>query len=96
MILTALIGLENHPTRFNGWPRSIGNLPDNARYNCRQIFLGRGDILIFRSDLVHAGAGFDEENVRLHCFIEVPGVVDRKTGAETHFQPEDQNDVIVK
>jgi hypothetical protein len=52
--------------------------------------------VIFRPDLIHAGAAFDVENVRLHCFIEVPGVVTRKTGDETNFQPEDQNPSILK
>ena len=37
------------------------------------INLVRGDVLIFRGDLIHAGAAYETDNVRLHCYLDVPG-----------------------
>lgn len=34
-----------------------------------------GDMLIFRGDLVLAGASFDEFNVRIHAYLDAKGVV---------------------
>ena len=39
------------------------------------IRLQIGDILIFRGDLVHSGAAFTAENVRVHCYLDHDNVV---------------------
>ncbi|OWY93541.1 hypothetical protein PHMEG_00037030 [Phytophthora megakarya] len=44
------------------------------------IEIQRGQLLIFRGDLPHAGASYEEENTRLHCFIRVDGI-DQDTNA---------------
>lgn len=36
------------------------------------VYLNPGDVLVFRGDLVHAGAGYEDENVRVHTFLESP------------------------
>ena len=28
-----------------------------------------GDVLVFDGDLVHAGSAYDEQNDRLHCYV---------------------------
>jgi hypothetical protein len=39
----------------------------------------RNDLIIFRGDLVHAGAAYEEENLRLHVYLD-SGVVPRVPG----------------
>ncbi len=36
----------------------------------KAIKLETGDILLFRGDLVHAGAGYTESNYRMHCYLD--------------------------
>ncbi len=55
-----------------------------------QIRLRAGDVLIFRGDLVHVGAALkagQAENVRVHAYLDVDGVVRPKhmRGVETYF-----------
>lgn len=41
----------------------------------RQVVqLEKGDVLLFRGDFVHAGAGYDTDNYRLHCYMDSPHV----------------------
>jgi hypothetical protein len=35
-----------------------------------KIELKEGDILVFRADVVHAGSDYDEENIRMHCYLD--------------------------
>ena len=35
-----------------------------------EIMLKAGEALIFRGDLIHCGAEFDEKNVRVHTYID--------------------------
>ena len=42
------------------------------------IHLNAGDILVFDGDAIHAGADYDEENVRLHMYADVPEVIRKK------------------
>lgn len=35
-----------------------------------KIQFDRGDMLIFRGDLVHAGSSYADSNVRMHCFLD--------------------------
>jgi len=39
------------------------------------VKLDIGDILIFRADLVHAGSGYDKENVRIHVYLDTDYVI---------------------
>lgn len=39
-----------------------------------QICLDAGDVLLFRSDLVHAGSAYAKRNVRLHAYFDHPCV----------------------
>jgi hypothetical protein len=39
-----------------------------------QVKLNKGDVLVFRGDLVHGGAACGEvENVRIHAYLDVEG-----------------------
>jgi len=63
-----MVALEDG-TRIDVWPRAIGfDFPDPI--HCHQLQLNRGDVLVFRGDLVHAGAASEHCNTRVHCFLE--------------------------
>jgi hypothetical protein len=36
----------------------------------RILLLNKGDVLFFRGDLIHAGASYTEENIRLHAYLD--------------------------
>ena len=63
--LLALIALEPG-TRLIVWPFQAGGPV--------KLVLKVGDVLLFRADLRHAGAAYDRRNVRLHVYIDHPGV----------------------
>ena len=68
-------------TRIHVWPGShrlaylstnvLSELPPITR---ETVSLDPGDILVFRGDLIHAGANYSEENSRVHCFLDSPQV----------------------
>lgn len=45
-----------------------------ARKKHKVLNLNIGDIVFFRQDLVHAGAGYDEDNVRVFSYFDHPRV----------------------
>ena len=51
-------------------------LQDNTRFETRRKthILSRGDVLVFRGDVVHAGAAYDTENTRMHTYLDVDAV----------------------
>ena len=58
----ALLALQDN-TRFVVFPRGSGE-PRRVL-----LELGAGDLLLFRGDLVHAGAAYEQCNVRIHCYV---------------------------
>jgi ectoine hydroxylase-related dioxygenase (phytanoyl-CoA dioxygenase family) len=36
----------------------------------QRIEMKKGDILMFRGDLVHSGSKYEKSNIRLHCFMD--------------------------
>ena len=38
--------------------------------NVKQVWLKRGDLMVFRGDLVHAGSGYTSDNYRMHCYLD--------------------------
>ena len=52
---------------YGGWNRTVADEREEKR-----IDLDVGDVLLFRGDFVHAGADYDEDNIRIHCYIDVP------------------------
>jgi len=66
--LGCLVALEDD-TFLDVWPEAIRF--DQTRVSqCHILRLKRGDVVLFRGDLVHAGAAFDKLNVRVHCYLE--------------------------
>ncbi len=73
--LSVMVALEEG-TFLDIWRGSCG-YPDPFQlsdYTHERIQLKPGEILLFRGDLVHAGAAYSECNVRLHAFLDVKGV----------------------
>lgn len=82
--INVMIPLQKNAA-LNVWPRShelvsteyLSDDPKRyAKYgsmkpiNKKIIHLEPGDILLFRGDLVHAGAGYTERNYRMHCYLD--------------------------
>ncbi len=61
-------------TLFDIWPGAI-DWDETRFYEHKQVKLGPGDAIFFLGNAVHAGAAFENENVRLHCYLDSPGVL---------------------
>ena len=44
----------------------------------KQFILQKGDMLLFRGDIVHAGASYEKENTRIHVYLDVPEIKRRR------------------
>jgi hypothetical protein len=75
--LACVIALMDN-TYFDVWPEAIQcfnlSTEDTRVFHHRRLKLNAGDMLIFRGDLVHAGASFSEFNIRLHMYLDARGV----------------------
>uniref|UniRef100_K3W8I0 Phytanoyl-CoA dioxygenase n=1 Tax=Globisporangium ultimum (strain ATCC 200006 / CBS 805.95 / DAOM BR144) TaxID=431595 RepID=K3W8I0_GLOUD len=67
---TKLIAYDSCFTEADAWERLA-------------LEFSAGDCIIFRGDLVHAGASFDAMNYRIHCTLTVKGIKWRRDAAET-------------
>jgi ectoine hydroxylase-related dioxygenase (phytanoyl-CoA dioxygenase family) len=84
MPLACLVALENG-TAFDVWPEAI-RFEKNVSYKHMQVKLNKGDVLVFRGDLVHGGAACGEvENVRIHAYLDVEGVERPKHGDDSLY-----------
>jgi hypothetical protein len=70
--LGVVIALQPN-TVFDMWPGAIG-WDETRFYEHKQLKLGAGDAVFFLGNAVHAGAAFEKENVRLHCYLDSPAV----------------------
>jgi hypothetical protein len=73
-------------TYFDLWPRAIDcfeGVKDGHVFSHLRLVLTPGDLLIFRGDLVHAGAAFDAFNIRIHTYLDAMGV--RRTKDTTFY-----------
>ena len=63
------------PVSAEGGSICVCDMGERKMLNLRQ-----GDLLVFRSDLIHAGAPCEmQENYRLHCYLDSPDI-ERPTG----------------
>jgi hypothetical protein len=64
-------------TRMVVWPgshRAVRGADADAPLRSRVLRLRAGDAVLFRADLVHAGASYATENTRVHCYLDTPAV----------------------
>ena len=40
--------------------------------------LSIGDAVVFRADCVHAGSAYSQNNIRLHCYLDIPSMLHSK------------------
>ena len=89
--VNVLVALSDN-TYLNVWPGShkivaqeyMRNSDDtdicsDDKIFMKTIMMEEGDILLFRGDLVHGGAGYCKENYRLHCFMDYEYRVPNRT-----------------
>ena len=55
-------------------------LQDNTKFVIpfKNYILNKGDVLSFSGDVIHAGAHYDEENTRIHIYLDIPDVKRKK------------------
>ncbi|ETO66904.1 hypothetical protein F444_16038 [Phytophthora nicotianae P1976] len=76
---SVIIALQED-TQFYVYPGCFGTYAEMDK--CKLVVLNPGEFLIFRGDLVHAGAEFEEENLRLHYYVRVRGIYQRADTTE--------------
>ena len=58
--------------------------PDGCAGSARLLPLQVGDVLVWRGDLVHAGAGYTAEHVRVHAYVDPPAHVYERPFGKTN------------
>ena len=38
----------------------------------KKLVLDKGDVLVFRADMIHAGSSYEKENIRIHAYLDSP------------------------
>lgn len=38
----------------------------------RKLVMDKGDVLIFRADMIHGGSSYEKENIRIHAYLDSP------------------------
>jgi len=78
MPLAVLIALMPG-TRLKVWPHSArlafqetDALREIKAIECEEVGLEPGDMLVFRGDFVHAGSGYQQDNFRIHYYLDHP------------------------
>ena len=73
----ALLSIQND-THFVVWPGSHLRVRSKQQEVISvpglELSLGKGDMVLFRGDLVHAGASYKGSNIRLHAYLDHPAV----------------------
>lgn len=71
-----LLALENN-TFLDVWPHShklfraqSPSCNPEKKFAVQQVVLDKGDALLFRADLVHAGSAYDTCNTRVHIYLD--------------------------
>jgi hypothetical protein len=73
---------ENTRIHTWGWNRHVADMRDEEI-----IVLHSGDVLIFRGDLIHAGAGYSELNLRVHAYLSSADPNEVQIGQDTYIVP---------
>lgn len=38
----------------------------------KKLVMEKGDVLVFRADMIHAGSSYEKENIRIHAYLDSP------------------------
>lgn len=81
MIPLGVLGSIEKGSKIVVWPKSHmlmyglnNDLENDNKIEFKEINLLPGDILVFRGDLVHAGAAYEKDNMRVHIYGDSPNV----------------------
>lgn len=85
-------------TRLRVWPGTHDHIrhslpPPSLRFSSFDLLLEKGDVLLFRGDLVHAGSAYPAKqfahgHARVHLYVDVVG---GERERNTTFFPDDEN-----
>lgn len=67
-------------TLLHVYPGCFGATVERSKRQTLQ--LKQGEVIIFRGDLVHAGAKYADTNIRLHCYIQVKCIRQKSNSPE--------------
>ncbi len=89
--LSVRLGVEPG-TRLWIWPHGCDTEPAASAAEARAPFaleLEVGEMLVWRGDLVHAGASYDRDHVRVHAYVDPPAhVYERPRGKTNRCSPQ--------
>lgn len=85
--LACIIAVQNE-TWFECWPGAFDCFDGSNSFEFQKLVLNAGDVLVFRGDFVHAGAAFDDCNIRVHVYLDV--VEGQRTTNATNFMDVDK------
>lgn len=94
----ALLALEPTGTTLDVWPGT--HRAGVVGVERKQVHLFRGDLLVFRGDLIHAGSAYPHhDNVRVHFFLDNPDVpreMNRTYRISVHGTDEERRRIVDK
>jgi ectoine hydroxylase-related dioxygenase (phytanoyl-CoA dioxygenase family) len=76
MPLLFLLALEDDTT-LEVWPQShlvIQGRRGGPAVRSQTVHLSAGDAILFRGDLIHAGSAYDNQNMRIHAYLDSTAV----------------------
>ena len=100
--VNVLVALQDSTT-LEVWPEShrlISSMVKSEKlgkddcFSQTRLSLSRGDVLLFRGDLVHAGSAYDDNNVRLHCYMDMSVRIPNRTWLVDKKAPQHVRDAI--
>lgn len=65
-----VVAMESTRSKNQEDPEKEDQDQEDEIIHMKILEMKQGDIVLFRGDLVHAGAKYDKENYRLHCFMD--------------------------
>ncbi|KAE9051156.1 hypothetical protein PR001_g1718 [Phytophthora rubi] len=80
MVPASVIVALMDDTQLHVYPGCFGATVEQSKR--RTLQLNAGEVIVFRGDLVHAGAKHTSLNVRLHCYIQVKGIKQKPDSTE--------------
>lgn len=67
------------------YPDGCGGVGGGGADGAELVWLEVGEMLIWRGDLVHAGAGYAREHVRVHTYVDPPADIFERRRGQTNL-----------
>lgn len=82
--LSVLLAIQQN-TRLWVWPRGCPGGGQPGDDGAELVRLSVGQLLVWRGDLVHAGAGYARQHTRVHAYCDPPAQIYRRPRARTNL-----------